>query len=324
MRKSFIYMVLLVFTCMNCQCRSGVDPRMIVFLKDNESQIEMLRGWCIDYHPERMCWECKHYFNKDSLLANVSVHMGRRNGVLSCNVVQLHEDSAIAVQMALRNINTLKDIKHIYGLKYIDADEVYNDESDADYVINMGNDTTLCQILFARNMIGSTNRHLYGKWYVRRHIDPDARIAAYIAENESQIRMLRGWDILYIQERECWWCKHWCGRDSLLSFVLVRVDSHDIIVSCDVGQLREDSVIAKQAALRNVSTLYDIKRFYGSKYIGSNEIELFNDTLGYIYNIGIGNDTTTYQIMLKNSNDISTDKHLYKNWYLRKNHKRLQ
>ena len=179
-------------------------------------------------------------------------------------------------------------------------------------------------LLFARNTVGTTSKHLYGEWYIRKHVDPDIRMAAYIEENESQIKMLRGWENLYIQERECWWCRHWYGRDSLLSFVLVRVDSHDIIVSCDVNQLHEDSVVAKQTALRNVSTLYDIKRIYGSKYIGSNEIELFNNTLEYIYNIGTGNDTTTYQIMLKNSNDSSTDKQLYKNWYLKKKHRRLQ
>ena len=70
--------------------------------------------------------------------------------------------------------------------------------------------------------------------------------------------------------------------------------------------------------MQNISALNDIKRFYGTNHIGAFEVELFNDTLEYDYIIRTGKDTITYQIMLmKNSND-TIDKHLYKNWYLRK------
>ncbi len=291
---------------------------MAAYLEDNKVQIEMLRGWCIDYHPERKYWNCRHRNSQDSLLTCISVYVDGRNNVLSCDVDTLQEDSVNATQTALQNINTLYNIKCIYGQKYIDADEVYSNISEAEYVINLGDDTTLCQILLARNRMDTKYKHLYEKWYVKKHIAPDARVDAYLEENEGQLVMLRGWNIVYVEERDCWWCRHWKERDSLLSFVLVRVDRHDKIISCEASQLSEDSTIAIQLALQNISALNDIKRFYGTNHIGAFEVELFNDTLEYDYIIRTGKDTITYQIMLmKNSND-TIDKHLYKNWYLRK------
>lgn len=148
--------------------------------------------------------------------------------------------------------------------------------------------------------------------------DPDARVAAYLEENEAQLEMLRGWNIVYVEERDCWWCRHWKEQDSLLSFVLVRADRHDNIISCEASQLSEDSTMAIQIAMQNINALIDIKRFYGTNHIGGLEVELFNDTLEYDYIIGTGNDTITYQIVLKKNCNDTIDKHLYKNWHLRK------
>ena len=320
MKKVSIILILVVVLCVNSQCYHNADSRVAVFLKENESQMEKLRGWNIDYHPEIKCWECKHWYREDSLLAHISVQAGVRDNDLSYSVHQLHEDSATAMQIALSNINTLKEIKHIYGSKYIDADEVCNDVSNAGYCIYVENNSTLSQIM----LVGDSNnnhigKHLYRKWYIR-NIDPTTRLSAYLEENKSQMELLRGWEILYVRERDCWWCRHWYTRDSLLSFILVRLDAQDNITSCETGQLYEDSTKASQDALQNISTLYDIKRIYSYKFMGAHEVALFNDTLEYDYIIGTGDETTTYSIMLCKSDNTINGQLLYNNWYLKKNY----
>ena len=153
----------------------------------------------------------------------------------------------------------------------------------------------------------------------RRDEDPNTRLAVYLEENESQLELLRGWSILYVPDRGSWWCRHYCSRDSLLSFVLVRVDKHDRITFCEVNPLFEDSIVAAQTAKQNVSTLYGIKHIYGYKFMGAHEVELFRDSFEYDFFIATGDENTHLTIMLKSSENDTTDLHLYKNWYLRKN-----
>ena len=102
-----------------------------------------------------------------------------------------------------------------------------------------------------------------------------------------------------------------------MSFVLVRVDKHDRITSCEVNPLYEDSIVAVQTAKQNVSTMYDIKHIYAYKFMGADEVELFRDSLEYNFIIGTGDENRHLIIMLKNSENDTTDLHLYKKWYLR-------
>ena len=150
-----------------------------------------------------------------------------------------------------------------------------------------------------------------------KHEDLDSELSSYIASHESQIRMLRNWDILYAPERDCWWCRHYYCKDSLLSFVLARVDKYDNVIAYEVNPFYEDSTIAIQMASQNISTLYDIKRIYGYEFIGAREVKLFNDTLAYDFLISMGDEETTSQIKLKKTDNDSIDKHLFGKWYIR-------
>ena len=150
-----------------------------------------------------------------------------------------------------------------------------------------------------------------------KHNNPDSELSSYIESHESEIQMLHNWNILYAPDRDCWWCRHFYSTDSLLSFVSVRVDKHDYVIAYEVNPSYEDSAMAAQTALQNISTLYDIKRMYGYAFIGTQEVKLFNDTLTYDYIIGTGDEETTSRIMLKKNDNDTIDKHLYGKWYIR-------
>lgn len=318
MKKIFI-LILIAIICVCCQNKNDADDRISVFLEENELQMRMLCGWDIDYHPERKCWECKHLYSADSLLTHISVQVGKWDNVLSYNIHQLHEDSITTVQTVLHNIHTLGKIKHIYGSQYIDADDVYNNKFNSEYIITVGNDTMMSQVVLVIDSIGNcAGKHLYEKWYIIKNIDLGTRLSAYIEKNKSQMEMLRGWEILYVAERDCWWCRHWYNRDSLISFVLIRENTQHEVTSCEAVISHEDSAKVSQIALQNMSTLCDIERIYGCKFIGAYEVALFNDTLEYDYFIGMGNETTAYSIMLGKSDNTINGQHLYNNWYFKK------
>lgn len=149
-----------------------------------------------------------------------------------------------------------------------------------------------------------------------RH-DEDTRLAAYLEENESQIEMLRGWDIYFEPERDFWSCRQWYNSDSILAYVIVRVDKNNNIESYDICLLHEDSVALVQMASQHVGTLHQIRNIFKSESIGTHEVEIFNDTLAYNYVIVVGEEKSRYQIILmKHENNIGH--HLYGKWYLRK------
>lgn len=148
--------------------------------------------------------------------------------------------------------------------------------------------------------------------------DPDAHLARYLEENESQIALLRNWEIHFEPERDFWYCKHYHDRDSLLLHVIVYVDKRNQITSYNVRSLKEDSITALQLATQNINTLYIIKRIYGYKCIRACEVELFNDTLSYDFTINMGDKKTTCFIRLMKMDSDTTYKLLYKKWYVRK------
>ena len=150
--------------------------------------------------------------------------------------------------------------------------------------------------------------------------DPDAHLARYLEENESQIALLRNWEIYFEPERDFWYCKHYYDRDSLLLHVIVYVDKSNQITSYNVRSLKEDSITALQLATQNINTLGTIQHIYGYKSIGAYEVELFNDTLSFDFCINMGgrDERSRTMIMLKKMDNDMTDEHLYKKWYVRK------
>jgi hypothetical protein len=148
--------------------------------------------------------------------------------------------------------------------------------------------------------------------------DATSRISAYLEENESQIEMLRGWDIYFEPERKFWSCRQWYNGDSLLAFVIVRVDNNNNIESYNIGLSHEDSITMAQTVSQHVGTLHQIRNIFKSESIGTHEIEIFNDTMAYNYVIVVGDEKSRYQIILMKHENNTIGHHLYGEWYLRK------
>ena len=148
--------------------------------------------------------------------------------------------------------------------------------------------------------------------------DATSRIGVYFERNESKIEKLRNWDIYFEPERDFWSCRHWNTRDSLCTFVFVRVDKYNNVKSCDICSLHDDSATIIQMALQNISTLYEIRKLCKSKSIGTHEVEIFNDTLSYDYVINMEEKKSRYQIMLMKQGNNTIGHNLYKKWYIKK------
>lgn len=148
--------------------------------------------------------------------------------------------------------------------------------------------------------------------------ETETKLAVYFEENESQIGMLRGWDIYFEAEREYWSCKHWYNQDSLLAAVFVQVDKHNRVSSFDIITLCNDSITTIQTVIQNINMLYKIMHILGYKSIGAHEVELFNDTLAYDFCISMADDETTFLIMHMKSYIDTTDKQLYEKWYFKR------
>lgn len=144
------------------------------------------------------------------------------------------------------------------------------------------------------------------------HGNIESCLSSYVEKNESKMEMLRSWDIYYEPERNFWSCKHWYTRDSLLTFINIRIDKQDTIL-CMNHLYKTDSIFETRTAIENVATLFDIKCICESNGIGTHEV--FNDTLSYNYIIIVRKQEEQYQLIHVKEKDITHNRHLYENWY---------
>ena len=166
MKKTTIY-ILLAFACLNCQCNLETDAHLAICLEEYEPQIEKLRNWDIYYEQERNLWSCRHWYERDSLLTFMMIHVDKRNNALSYDIDQLYEkDTAYVVQTAIRNISTLYEIQKRCRFDGIGTHEVYSDILAYDYVIILLQGDNRYQLLHVKdnNFIG---RQLYKNWCIR-------------------------------------------------------------------------------------------------------------------------------------------------------------
>lgn len=170
MKKTVVFVILIIIICTIYQCKyRDQDSILASYIKDNKTEIEMLRNWHIYYEPERDFWSCRHWYNQDSLLAFVFVRVNKQDNAMSYEIGSLCEDSTIAVQSALQNIKTLSDIKRIYGYEFIGAYEIelFNDTLANNYIINLGGERGLYLKKPMKSDNGTYNKHLYGEWYIK-------------------------------------------------------------------------------------------------------------------------------------------------------------